>query len=317
MTVLPTLSIITPLYNRAWCIADSIASIGLAGQPAELIIVDDGSTDGSVAAAREAVATLGLGDQVTITSQANAGPGAARNTGAALARGEWLVFLDSDDLWLPWTLPRLVAALGAADPAVELVFPQSRSFADVDELAGLAEAPLASVIEPDLAAAARRHPGHEFGSCNAAIRRSAFQALGGFTDAVRCSEDSDLFLRVAGAVLLITAPVMVAVRRGPHASLTGNVREVLRGVDFMITAEKAGHYRGNADDRAAFMAGACAYGIRIALATGHPRLALRRYFAHLPRLMHARTRPYLLRLPLTPLLHLIRPATYPFRLRPR
>ena len=69
-------------------------------------MVDDGSTDGTVDY------LLGLGDRVTIIVQRNAGPGAA-DAGAEVATGEYVAFLDSDDLWFPWTLSTYFAALTA------------------------------------------------------------------------------------------------------------------------------------------------------------------------------------------------------------
>ncbi len=316
MTEAPVLSIITPLYNREWCIADCIASIGLAGHAAELIIADDGSKDQSVARARAAAEALGITDQVIIHSQANAGPGAARNRAAALASGRWLVCLDSDDLWLPWTLPTLITALQNAPEMAKLGFAQGRNFASVAELAALTPAAPDIHIEPSFVAATRRHRAMRFGACNAMIRRDEFDRLGGFPADLRCSEDSDLFLRVEGQTLVIAAPVLVALRRAGHDSLTGNVGQVLAGVDWLLRHDEGNRYAGSADDRRSFMASAAAYGIRVAFAGGHPRQAYRRYLASMGRLADAHTRGHLLRLPLTPLLHLIKPTVHPFRLTP-
>jgi len=312
----PVLSIITPLYNREWCIADCIASVGLAGQPAELIIVDDWLTDQSVARAQAAANALGLADQLFIHTQANAGPSAARNRAASLARGRWLVFLDSDDLWLPWTLPTLLAALDNAPETVRLGFAQGRNFAEVAELAALAPAAPEIQIAPSFVAATRACRAMRFGACNAMIRRDEFERLGGFPADLKCSEDSDLFLRVHGETLLITAPVLVGLRRAGQESLTGNVRNVLAGVDWLLQHDNSGRYAGSADDRRSFMAGAAAYGIRVAFAGGYPALAYRRYLASIGRLADGHTRGHLLRLPLTPLLHLLKPSVHPFRLTP-
>jgi hypothetical protein len=312
----PVLSIITPLYNREWCIADCIASVRLAGHAAEMIIVDDGSSDQSVARARAAAAALGISDQVIIDTQANAGPGAARNRAAALARGRWLVCLDSDDLWLPWTLTTLIAALETVPATVKLGFAQGRNFAQESELATLAPGAPQIHVAPSFVTATRRHRSMRFGACNAMIRRDEFVTLGGFPADLRCSEDSDLFLRVAGETLVITAPVLVGLRRAGHDSLTGNVAQVLAGVDWLLQQDAGSRYAGSAADRSSFMAGAAAYGIRVAFAGGHPGLAYRRYLASLGRLADVHTRGHLLRLPLTPLLHLLKPAVHPFRLAP-
>ena len=132
----PAISVVIPLYNRAWCIADCIASAALKGLPAEMIIVDDGSSDDSLRVAQQAVVDLGLQDQVRIIEQTNAGPSMARNRAAAMARGDWLVFLDSDDLWFPWTAAVMIEALSGLPAAVDLVFEAGRNFADMSETGG-------------------------------------------------------------------------------------------------------------------------------------------------------------------------------------
>lgn len=316
------LSILTPLYNRDWCIADCIASTGLAAVPeagiaAEMIVVDDGSRDGSVARVRAAAA--GLGGRLRLIEQANAGPSAARNRGAAEAQGDWLVFLDSDDLWFPWTLETLAQTLAALPEAVDLAFLAGRNFADPADLRGITDGPAtrpAGVEVPGgFLETVRRNPGWRYGACNAAIRRRAFQSLGGFAPELRCAEDTDLFLRVAGPVALIRAPVLAALRRSGQDSLTGNAREVARGFAWLSAHRDKGRYAGQGRDLRDFIAGSCAHAIRTAFATGHIGLAYGLYLRNLGLLTSPRTRRHLTRLPLTPLLHLMKPAAFPFRWR--
>lgn len=100
-------SVIIPLYNKAPYVRralDSIAAQTLSDF--EVIVVDDGSTDGG------ASVVAGYGDaRFRLVSQPNAGPGAARNTGIALARGEFIASLDADDEWLPTYLEESVRRL--------------------------------------------------------------------------------------------------------------------------------------------------------------------------------------------------------------
>lgn len=312
----PVLSIITPLYNRVWCIAECITSAGLAGHPVEMIIVDDGSTDGSVAKAREAVRALGLEAQVHIVEQANAGPSAARNRAAQMARGEWLVFLDSDDLWFPWTVPTLIKVLSGLAAEVTLAFAGAQNFSDPSELEALGPEPAVTEVCPSFVAAVRHSPATRYGACNAAVRRTSFLASGGFAPELRCAEDTDLFLRSTGQTALIRKPVLAGLRRSGHESLTGNIPEVIKGFEWMQSKQGTGAYRGTSEELRSFLAGSCAYSIRAAFASGYIGSAYRLYFTNLVLLSDTRTRKHLLRLPLTPVLHLRKPRAYPFRLSP-
>lgn len=104
MTSRPKVSVILPTYNRALFLGEAIESVlGQTFQDFQLIVVDDGSTDHTP----ELVANYGA--SITYISQVNAGPGAARNTGVRNAIGEWLAFLDSDDVWLPEYLSHQMA----------------------------------------------------------------------------------------------------------------------------------------------------------------------------------------------------------------
>jgi len=95
-------SVIIPTYNRAHCLGEAIDSVLAQDPPAdEVIVIDDGSTD----ATPDVLA--GYGDRITVRRQANAGAGAARTAGLRQARGDWITFLDSDDLWYPGRLALL------------------------------------------------------------------------------------------------------------------------------------------------------------------------------------------------------------------
>jgi len=93
----PIFSIIIPTYNRAKLCLEAVQSVlGQTCESWELIIVDDGSTDDTKEVLKET-----KDSRFQYVRQENTGPSAARNKGARLARGKYLAFLDSDDLWLP------------------------------------------------------------------------------------------------------------------------------------------------------------------------------------------------------------------------
>lgn len=120
--LIPLVSVVIPLYNAAPFIGEALASVQAEGHPAlEVIVVDDGSTDGSLALALERF------PGVRAIRQERAGIGAARNRGVAMARGQVLAFLDADDRWPPGRLAPLLAALARLD-SPGMVFGRVRHF---------------------------------------------------------------------------------------------------------------------------------------------------------------------------------------------
>src|SRR5690348_11964260 len=106
----PRLSVVIPAYNAATTIRAAVTSTLRQTRPVlEVIVVDDGSAD----ATADVVSAIG-DPRVRLISRVNGGPSAARNAGIAAARGEFVAFLDSDDLWLPGYAERATAALSSA-----------------------------------------------------------------------------------------------------------------------------------------------------------------------------------------------------------
>lgn len=115
-------SVVIPAYNSERYLGEAIDScLQQSHPPNEVIVVDDGSTDGT----REVA--LGFGSSVRYIFQENGGSARARNSGATAAGGEFLAFLDSDDLWLPDKLERQLACF-ETDPELDLVFGHARQF---------------------------------------------------------------------------------------------------------------------------------------------------------------------------------------------
>lgn len=110
-------STIIPVYNRPTQLREAVASV-LAQDycPIEVIIVDDGSTDGLTFQIAQELAAAHPG-VVRAATQANGGPGVAREHGRQLAQGEFIQYLDSDDILLPGKFSAQVAALRAKPEA--------------------------------------------------------------------------------------------------------------------------------------------------------------------------------------------------------
>jgi glycosyltransferase involved in cell wall biosynthesis len=129
-TLDPLYSVIIPTFNRARLVCDAIDSIleqGVERERLQVIVVDDGSTDGT-----EAEVLARYGGDVRYTRQPNQGAAAARNQGLALATGELVAFLDSDDVWLPGKIAAELA-LFTRHPEVDGVISDSE-FWEVDRL---------------------------------------------------------------------------------------------------------------------------------------------------------------------------------------
>jgi glycosyltransferase involved in cell wall biosynthesis len=94
-------SVVVPTFNRAELIQETIESVLRQTTPAhEIIVVDDGSTDSTCAVVRA------YGDRVVLLRHDRRGPAAARNRGLERATGDWIAFLDSDDVWMPTKLEK-------------------------------------------------------------------------------------------------------------------------------------------------------------------------------------------------------------------
>ncbi len=151
----------------------------------EVLVVDDGSTDGTPGLVRR-YAERG----VRLVRRRNGGPSAARNTGLRKATGDWVALLDGDDQWLPEKLDRVVQCARAHPEAVAFFSPVL--VVDGFEVEERCQAPEWVVGTPELLR----------GCCivtasSAILRRDAAVAAGGFDEAVRVAEDWVFWLRLA------------------------------------------------------------------------------------------------------------------------
>lgn len=113
------LSVIVPTFNRAYCVARSIDSaLSQTWRNVEVVVVDDGSTDGTPDLMKQ---RYGGDTRVRYIRQENTGVSGARNTALRLAQGDYIAFLDSDDLWSPWKAELQIRCLEAL-PGVGMVW---------------------------------------------------------------------------------------------------------------------------------------------------------------------------------------------------
>ncbi len=114
---LPLISFVTPTFNSAATVEDTIASVEREGAnfKYEHIFIDGGSSDGTVAVIRKL-----KGDRALITSEADDGVYDAMNKGIRRARGEWVAILNSDDFYLPGAVAAMIDA-ARADPSANVL----------------------------------------------------------------------------------------------------------------------------------------------------------------------------------------------------
>jgi hypothetical protein len=239
---MPAISVIIPTHNRSHLLARALASLpqGL-GDLLEVIVVDDGSTDDTGSIVRNS------GRKVTFLRQAQAGPGAARNRGLEAASGEYVAFLDSDDVWLPWTLPIYQQVLRQY-PGISFIAGSPFWFTDEGQIAAAADAPAGELdarFFPDYFASAA-HPIWLGASC-LLVRRDRQPR---FEPSHMNAEDLDFALHFGAepGFVWIRRPCTFGYRRhGPSA--VGNFTRTLKGINHLVDEERCGHYPGGSARR--------------------------------------------------------------------
>ena len=202
----PLVSVIIPTYNRGWAIKEAVDSV-LAQDftDFELIVVDDGSTDNTQDILNS------YKEDIIVLHQGNKGVSAARNRGIASASGQYIAFLDSDDLWLPQKLSTQVDFFNANPEALIcqteekwirngiFVNPKKRH----RKLSGniFEQSLYLCLVSPSAVM----------------MKRSLFEKAGMFDETLSACEDYDMWLRVSCRypVYLIDTPLII--KRGGHA----------------------------------------------------------------------------------------------------
>jgi glycosyltransferase involved in cell wall biosynthesis len=215
----PEVSIIVPAHNRRAMVAEAIASvIAQRGVSFELIVVDDGSTDGTSATLERIAAGSGANPVIIERAEHRAGPAAARNRGLGIARAPLVAFLDSDDLWAPDKLARQLAFM-RANPALAIsqtqeiwirngrrVNPGRRHLKRagdffVDSLRTCPVSPSSVIARADL-----------------------LRSVGGFDESMLACEDYDLWLRIlAGHKIGLLDEYLVTRRAGHRDQLSATI----------------------------------------------------------------------------------------------
>ena len=256
MNATPTLSIVMPVYDTGRVLLDSVRSIveqTLFAEQGddywELLIVDDASGDAETRAALDEARAMSPSVQV-LQNRRGKGAAGARNTGVFAARGAWIGFLDSDDLWYPDFLRRQRDAFAT--------LPQARWRAahfDVgDDAARVTPKPLAQRSPCLYRHIAQDYEAGRVSTLHRAVGvlldcgcmqvmtvqvdRGLIQSLGGFDESLACAEDYDLWVRMANVEDLCFAPLDAGIYRLRSGSLTKSGRPMYFCEDRMLLGVK-------------------------------------------------------------------------------
>jgi glycosyltransferase involved in cell wall biosynthesis len=222
-------SVVVPTHNRVDLLPLTLRSaLSQNGIDLEVIVVDEGSTDGTA----ELVSGMDDARVRLVRNETPRGVCAARNQGAALARGTWLAFLDDDDLWAPGKLLRQLEAAAASERA--WVYAGSVNFTPALRVVGgapplppdqlVAELPEINVV-----------PG---GASGTILSRALFDAAGGFDESLHHPGDWDLWLRLAATHLPAWAPSPLVGYRVHTANMSLDALGV--EADFAVVAARSG-----------------------------------------------------------------------------
>jgi glycosyltransferase involved in cell wall biosynthesis len=227
------ISVIIPTYNRRRLLAETLASVlAQTGVQLEVIVVDDGSTD-------ETLAYLRTQPVIPVSLPHSGVPAVTRNAGLARARGDLVAFLDSDDLWEPAALAQLSAGLEAAPQA-------GFAFCDYTYFGGQAS------DEPQGVPAACRRSGDLFERLLAGdflvtgsllIRRRAIEAVGVFDARCRMAEDWDYWLRLAARFPAVYVEGRLVRLRAHHAGLSYQPGGAVYADNVLISSKMVAHCR--------------------------------------------------------------------------
>lgn len=204
-------TVVVPVRNRPGLVREAIDSLlAQTRLPDEIIVVDDGSTDGTVRVLET------YGDRIHVIRTSGLGPSGARNAGVSAARGDLIGFLDSDDLWPPTSLESQIQVL-TGNPSADAVWGASK-WVIMPGGAPLFPRP-PSVVEKNLSL------------CTMLFRRSVFERIGTFNEGLRVGEDGDLFLRARSAgISIIEHQGLVAELRRHDGNMTNEDGAVRRSL---------------------------------------------------------------------------------------
>jgi len=205
-TSTPLVSVIIPIYNGAHFVREALESVLSQNYaPIEIIVVDDGSTDASSTIIQQ------FGSRIQCCFQKNSGTAVARNKGVILSHGEYLAFLDQDDVWHHSKLAAQIHAF-ASDINLDAVFGYTQQFQDME---------MSIPRDQPVPLSLKTIPG--ISPSGMLIQRKAFDQVGPFDSQWVLGEWADWYLRAVDSGLRIKVKKDIVVYRRIHANNKGRV----------------------------------------------------------------------------------------------
>ena len=211
---MPKISVIIPAYNAEKTIKETIESVlSQTLSQFEIIVINDGSQDKTL----EVVSRI-LDPRLKVLSYPNAGVSVSRNRGISQAAGDYVSFLDADDLWTPDKLETQLKAL-QANPKAAVAY----SWTDwIDESGQFLRSGGHISVNGDVYAKLLLRDFVESGS-NPLIRRQALTEVGGFDKSLNLAADWDMWLRLAARYEFVAVPSSQILYRVSPNSMSSNV----------------------------------------------------------------------------------------------
>jgi glycosyltransferase involved in cell wall biosynthesis len=209
------ISVVIPAYNAERYLREALESVLAQHYPAlEILVIDDGSADGTGGVAQSVAG-------VRYVRQENAGAAAARNHGVQLAEGEWIAFLDADDLWTVGKLSWQSQVLHEK-PEIDIVLGQAEQF-------------ISPELDAEAAARMQCPPGSQPGYLPSAmlLRKTSFDRVGGFDTKLSVGEFIDWYSRAEEKGLRTEMLPQVVFRRRLHATNQGQTKREDYGKDYL------------------------------------------------------------------------------------
>jgi glycosyltransferase involved in cell wall biosynthesis len=239
----PLFSVVIPAYNRPHLLDRALRSVALQTyKNYEVVVVDDGSKSDLYDVVKSHPG------KIHYERQENRGPGAARNLGIQKAIGTYIVFLDSDDVWFPWTLASYQEAIANNDNP-SFVCGRTHRFHDEKELASVCYNPVKCASYKDYLSALDNEIVCTIFGCGVAVRRTIISKSPGFMEGPITVEDADMWLNlgVAPGFVQITSPATFGYQEtisSGEENVSKKSAWIYYGIKHMLAKEKLGQYPG-------------------------------------------------------------------------